>query len=105
MSGRQQYNDKSKVCNLDISFELNNSIEFPIETKNNLIDESVEILNESQQSFTVEDKEIAQRNDRANDEKIDVNLNISFDHNDLEPISFEKYSTPVLKISQGIIQF
>lgn len=82
--------NEQRVCNLDISFDLNDSVEEQLEKSEN-------IQHESRVEYAGGDGKMCIQSDEINDdEKFQVSLNISFDHSDLEPISNgnKSFSTP-----------
>lgn len=101
MSEQGQYDNESKV-DLDISFESNSSFALPINTKTNLIDTKIHIQDESHGEIDCEDVREYRLQTVHGDEKVRVNLNISFDHNEFDPIPVKENFTPVSKMSQGI---
>lgn len=92
-------NDKqAKECNFDISFDLSDFIEDPINIEKKIVDKSEEIQHKPYigSGSNDDEKNIIQAdesNGNVHDhETSEVSLNISFDYSDLEPISTEKES-------------
>lgn len=102
MSVYKKNDNQPKVCNLNISFELDDVIEYPISIEKSVINKSGKTQNMSHVELESNGDENYYGDSEQTDENIHDHetlkvkktlLNISFDCTDLEPILAEKEFT------------